>query len=288
MITSYQNRIYRGISLKYKESPFVVSAMRKNEIAYLENVFSEHYSEEKLDSYKEKMFSLPKSDIDFFFNVNHLSAWGWFLSIINIVVKAKKQKELLNSIQYPSVISAFENLVLSDLESLPERIFEMTVDIFSINDEDDDFLHRATSYTNVCYMVFGFEYFQHINYDLRTDGMNYNPFPTMVMDWTENVAIANEFSQNGVVVSIEYDKYIQLLYDEWYKFKVAAPIASTTPGFTPYFDYHNLFAKKNTNMQRQKGVVLFWPWEYTIGELEKNELGRKIGFQVIKLLKNDT
>ena len=42
--------------------------------------------------------------------------------------------------------------------------------------------------------------------------------------------------------------------------------------------------KKNINMQKQKGVVLFWPWAYTIEELEKNELGRKLGFNVIKIL----
>ena len=284
MILSNQRTIFRGVSLKYKEFPFVVSAMRKNEITYLETFFTEHYGEKLLDYYRAKIFSMPKSDITFFSEVDYLSAWGWFLSLINIAVKANNQKELLNNIRYTSVITAFENFVSENMEYFPESLYTMTANIFSTNDKYDKFTHQATSNTSVSEMVYGFEYFQHINYDLRTKDMNYNPFPTMVMDWTEDVAIANEFSQNGIVVSIDYDKYKQLIYDEWYEFLMAADIASAMPGFTPYFDYHFAFSKKNINMQKQKGIVMFWPWAYTIEELERNELGRKLGFNVIKML----
>ena len=62
----------------------------------------------------------------------------------------------------------------------------------------------------------------HLNYDIRGN-LNYNPFPTMVMDWTEDIKIANDFScADG-----------------------------------------------------ELGIVLFWPWNYTIDELATNEVGQK-------------
>ena len=181
-------------------------------------------------------------------------------------------------------MTVFEDFVSGSEEYLPESAYIKTVAVFSTDEKYDLITHKALSHTCVSQMVYGFEYFQHINYDLRTEDMNYNPFPTMVMDWTEDVAVANEFSQNGLVISMDYDKYKQLIFNEWHGFLMAADVASFMPGHTPYFDCHFYFSKKNINMQKQKGIVLFWPWAYTIAELEKNELGRKLDFKVIKIL----
>ena len=75
MHLSYQNTIFRGVSLKYKDFPFVVSAMRKNEITHLETSFAERFDDKLLDYYRTKIYSLPKSDIAFFSEVDHLAAW---------------------------------------------------------------------------------------------------------------------------------------------------------------------------------------------------------------------
>lgn len=189
--------------------------------------------------------------------------------------------------QYVSVITVFENLVVVEKYCLPQAIYKITDSIFGENKEIDYFTRQAISNTQVSNMVYGLEYFQHLNYDLRGD-LKYNPFPTMVMDWTEDPIIADSFSyangKSGIILSMDYSKYKQLLYDEWYPFMMDVDIASDMPGFTPYFDYHFRFSKNNINMQKQKGVVLFWPWNYTIDELITNEIGQKLGFHKVHIL----
>jgi len=287
-VWSYKKDIYRGVAQKYKDSPFTASAMRYNEIVHLEQYFSHMYSKSTLLDLKTKLNSLPA--IPFFQDASPLCPWSWFLSSIHIILEAKRNPSLLEPLQYLQIYgvsSVFESMVTVDSELLPELMFRTTRETFSKTEEYDVLIQDALSYTTVSAMVYGYEYFQHINYDLRGD-LNYNPFPTMVMDWTEDIIIANRFSYSGeeagLVLSLDYDKYKQLLYDEWYPLIVHAGIASTTPGFTPYFDYHSIFAAKNTNIQEQKGVVLFWPWDYTIAELLENELGRKIGFKQVPVL----
>lgn len=281
---SYQKTIFRGIPLKYKDYPLTVSAMRRNEIMFLEYSFIETFGQELLEKYRSKIS--VSSPISFFSNVSAVCAWSWFLSLVHIIVKIQNDLSLLKPLQNPSVITVFENFIKIERNKLPEQVFQSTNTVFGENENYDYFMKRALSNTEVSSMVYGFEYFQHLNYDVRGD-LNYNPFPTMVMDWTEDIAIANRFSylngEAGIVLSVDYDKYKQLLYDEWYPFIMHAGVASGLSGFTPYFDHHFLFSKNNKNMQNPKGVVLFWPWDYTVSELKKNELGRKLGFEQIHI-----
>jgi hypothetical protein len=280
MQLSYNKIIYRGVPSKFKTAPMTTSAMRKNEINFLEESFVDNFGDKLFDYYKVKV--CVSSSIPFFKNVCDFSAWAWFLSLVHIVVEIQKRPFLIDALQYKSIITAFENLTKIEKYCLPQQIYDITRTIFEDNDEYDYFSKQASSNTNVSYMVYGLEYFQHLNFDLR-GSLNYNPFPTMVMDWTEDIEIAKSFScldgKPGIILSINYDKYKQLLYDEWYPYLMSADIASNMPGFTPYFDYHFKFSKKNSNMQKQKGIVLFWPWSYTIDELATNEIGERLEFK---------
>ena len=285
MKISYNKIIYRGVPLKFKDMPLTVSAMRENEINFLEESFLDNYGCNLYNYYKNKVN--VSSDIPFFSDVSNCSAWSWFLSLVHIIVEIQKKPSLLKPLQYVSVITVFENLVGVEKYCLPQAIYKITDSIFGENKEIDYFTRQVISNTQVSNMVYGLEYFQHLNYDLRGD-LKYNPFPTMVMDWTEDPIIADSFSyangKSGIILSMDYSKYKQLLYDEWYPFMMDVDIASDMPGFTPYFDYHFRFSKNNINMQKQKGVVLFWPWNYTIDELITNEIGQKLGFHKVHIL----
>lgn len=278
---SYEKLIFRGVPTKYAAAPLAASALREKEIDYLEKSFLEQFGEQCLFIYKNKVNAL--SFTSFFTNVNKHCAWAFFLSLVHLAIKINDYPDLIKPITYRNFHTAFENYVKTSMDELPELTYEYINNIFSNTGCDDD-TQMAISFTEVSYMIYGYEYFQHINFSLRGN-LEYNPFPTMVLDWTTDIAVANDFSylnnKPGIVISIEYDKYKQLLYDEWYPLIVHEDIASSVPGFTPYYDYHFLYARRNRNMQAQKGVVLFWPWEYTIAELQQNELGKKLGFSLL-------
>lgn len=282
----YNKKIYRGISSKYKNYPFNASAMREKDLAFLENLYIQVYGNKSFEKYKHLISNLKKSEIELFMNVDSSCPWAWFLSIINILIAIKNDVSLLENIHYNTRTSAFENLAKISLDSYPQAVFNITCDVFSQN-RSDLFSSQSLSYSIASYTVYGLEYFQHLNYDLRGN-LDYNPFPTLVMDWTDDIQIANSFASGNnnlekIIVAIDYDKYKKLLFDEWYSFGVDEFIAATIPGVTPYFDYHFIYSKKNINMQNQKGIILFWPWNYTITDLQHNSLGKSLGFEIINI-----
>lgn len=279
----YNKIIYRGISSKYKNCPLNSSAMREKEITYLEDKYIKLYGEKSFENYKYLTNNLDTKKIKLFKDIDNYCPWAWFLSIINILIEVKNDANILNNIKYSGVISAFESLTTLNVDLYPENVYRMAKDVFS-PDFDNEIVGKLISNSTASLTVYALEYFQHLNYDVRGD-LDYNPFPTMVMDWTESIQIASAFANKNnkekIIVSIDYEKYKELLYDEWYPIYFDEFIASTVQGFTPYFDYHFLYSKKNINIQTQKGIVLFWPWNYTIDDLENNSLGQKIGFKII-------
>jgi len=118
-----------------------------------------------------------------------------------------------------------------------------------------------------------------LNHTFRAD-LKYNPLPTMLMDWTEDYDTAKEFAlsngDEGLICAIDYNFYKDKTVHEFggdvgiHDFDFARQ--------NVFYDYHNMWTKFNVNMQKQKGIVLFWPWEYSISELSKNELGKQLGF----------
>lgn len=276
--------LYRGISKRFIEFPLTVSAMRKNEIIYLEKSYREAYGDDSYFKFKKNIESLPQSSIKFFSSVNTDCIWAFFLSMIHILLVSKKYPSIISDIQYPHMfISSFENAVDQDEQYLPTYAFKSVTDVFTPN---SDFVSCAKSYSTVSNMVYAYEYFQHINFNYRTENMNYNPFPTMVMDWTESFDIATQFAtsskDDGIILAVNYAKYKQMIFDDWFPLLMATDIAGCAPGLTPYFDCNFFVAAKNHNMQVQKGATLFWPWKYTVRDLLSNEVGQRISFAVVK------
>jgi len=98
------------------------------------------------------------------------------------------------------------------------------------------------------------------------DGDNLPDHFTFLLDWTEDKCIAQNFAQKegdeGTVVSIDskkYDRFVGANYKMSYNDKITKHFLIDTAA-------------------PQKSVVTFWPWTFTIAELEKNELGHALGF----------
>lgn len=275
---SFQKNIYRGVSKKYANYPFVSSGLRKAEIQYMEQNFINWYSSELLEKYRLRCKNQSKLGI--FKDVTNNGVWALFLVITNLAMIAKNNPILMQPITSSQAKFDFNFIPDMDKDKIPELYFSMVSDVFLENQFHS--IEGAMVIMSIHSFVYPMQLFQHLNYTFRA-GLPYNPFPTLVLDWTEDLEIAKEFSSTngskGIICSIDYDKYKDLFYNEVWPMKVHYMLDSFSQ--TVYYDYHNYFAQYNVNMQNQKGIVLFWPWEYTISELQNNELGRKLGFSII-------
>jgi hypothetical protein len=97
------------------------------------------------------------------------------------------------------------------------------------------------------------------------DGNDLPDHFTLLMDWTKCECKAAEFAkEGGTIVSIDSEKYDNLIGSDY---RVS------------HDDELIKFYSIGT-VEKQKAVVTFWPWTFTIGELENNELGRMLDFRV--------
>jgi hypothetical protein len=88
-------------------------------------------------------------------------------------------------------------------------------------------------------------------------------FPTMCMDFSDDLDVMRAFQflhDDSVVYSIDRDAVPQFMYDS-YERELDYKIDIATIG-------------KNTNklMKLQKGYCVYWPWKYTIAELQENKM----------------
>jgi hypothetical protein len=87
---------------------------------------------------------------------------------------------------------------------------------------------------------------------------------TLLLDWTKDKNIAKKFAgDDGTIVSIDAEKYDSLL-GNGYKMSYNAEILK-------YFLIDTA--------ELQKSVVTFWPWTFTINQLEHNNLGKVLNFK---------
>ena len=275
---SNQRRIYRGLSKKYASYSFVASGLRKAEIQYMEQNFINWYGQELFDEYKSK--SKNQSKFKVFKDVTDNGVWALFLAMVNLAMTLKGNPILMLPLTFEEVIFESRFIPELDKDEIPERYFDRLSDIFMDMECKFSGLDGAMADFSISSFVHPMQLCQHLNFTFRA-GLPYNPLPTLVLDWTEDVNIALEFSNSssgdsGMICSIDYDKYKNLFYDEVWPMQTHYLVDSPMGG--AYYDYHNFFAKYNVNMQAQKGIVLFWPWEYTIDELQKNDLGQKLDF----------
>jgi hypothetical protein len=95
------------------------------------------------------------------------------------------------------------------------------------------------------------------------DGNDLPDHFTFLLDWTEDKSIAQKFAHGGSVFSIDSEKYDEFV------------------GINYKMSYKDETVKQSVvySIEAQKSIVTFWPWTFTIDELENNELGRKLDFR---------
>jgi hypothetical protein len=97
------------------------------------------------------------------------------------------------------------------------------------------------------------------------DGNNLPDHFTFLLDWTESRTVAEKFAgSGGTIVSMDSEKYDKIV-GENYKMSYKDEIIQ-------YFLIDTA--------DRQKSVVTFWPWAFTINDLLSNELGRLLDFKL--------
>jgi hypothetical protein len=132
---------------------------------------------------------------------------------------------------------------------------------------NDNFLRISMAHQHYYNKSVGYNTFQK-GYRTRDgniiDGNDLPDHFTLLLDWTEDKNKAKEFAENdGTIVSIDSKKYDSLL-GNGYKMSHNDPIIK-----------HHLI---NT-IEQQKSVVTFWPWTFTINQLEHNDFGKALGFK---------
>ncbi|MCL2400767.1 MAG: hypothetical protein FWC91_13605 [Defluviitaleaceae bacterium] len=135
-----------------------------------------------------------------------------------------------------------------------------------------------------------FQHFNHVLAKVDKNMPNKTHFPTLALDWTWDYCMAKNFAgEEGEVMSISYEAY-----KEWNPFKDFTTIESNKEaepllfGFCTYSKDREpsddnksyYYAWNNNLMIEQKGAVIFWPWNYTVEEMETNCLGKTFDFRL--------
>jgi hypothetical protein len=96
------------------------------------------------------------------------------------------------------------------------------------------------------------------------DGNDLPDHFTFLLDWTKSRDVAKKFAgSDGTIVSIDSEKYDAIIganYKMSYDDKILGYFLIDTA-------------------DRQKSIVTFWPWTFTISELENNEFGHALDFR---------
>ena len=310
--------IYRGIGARHRDSFFVPSALRHAELEYMQRYVEEHLSETARLLFAKRFrecrnaYTVPQ-----YADVSDHAVAAYFLNIIHLSLSLRSN-ESIKLMQPEKEITGIENFrTLSELEDsiLVENAFQH-IDGFFITPQSN-FFRKTGEFVNIEPIKNGlqlsqridyYSLFQHLNYTLKH--YPYYFFPTMVLDWTDDLDVAKRFAYSatgkGVICSLDYDCYANFFNTifEHLGFPMGTQIVSgkTANGekFIGLSDqiastqiqemekvvwatshYNKLYsAYNNQSMRDQKGYTLFWLWEYTIDELLKNEIGKKLVFKV--------
>jgi hypothetical protein len=117
-------------------------------------------------------------------------------------------------------------------------------------------------------------YFQHLNHrkGTRPDvdlscGRKVDYYPTMCLDFSDSIETLKEWdfiTKDSVVYSIDLDEVPSSLYYSYlqkYDYKL-----HTESGDIPINE------NRNALMKNQHGYCIYWPWKYTVEELQKNKM----------------
>jgi hypothetical protein len=137
--------------------------------------------------------------------------------------------------------------------------------------KSDDFVRKYMDHQHYCKKSCGYDTFPKgykSKNGIIVDGKELPDHFTLLLDWTKDEHIAKEFAGvDGTILSIDLEKYINLVGDNYqmsYNDEIIENMLIDTA-------------------EPQKSIVTFWPWTFTINELENNELGKALNFSRKKL-----
>jgi hypothetical protein len=162
-----------------------------------------------------------------------------------------------------------QSLLQGDIETRREKVKKLA----------GDFSSRSPCYDR---NISG--YFQHLNHvfkDISTQLYGVpSLFPSMWLDWTENLEIAKRFAgDGGVVLSLDIDRLAPRIWTFIDKYT-----GEIEPGNPMYYGYTNRDARNNVLMREQKGYLVFWPfYSITIEQLKDDSHGDKELRHILKI-----
>jgi hypothetical protein len=162
------------------------------------------------------------------------------------------------------------NLNACGTGTIEEYAKKMTLSYFENDPPDngfDNFIRKCMVHQHYCRESWDYEHAQKMYKcgDKIIDGNDLPDHFTFLLDWTESRCVAEKFAgDDGTIVSINLENYIEHV------------------GKNYKMSYDDEIVERHffiDTAQQQKGVVTFWPWTFTIDELEKNEFGRALDFR---------
>jgi hypothetical protein len=288
-----QHLLFRGQSKEVYDEPFTSSALRKNNIEFMEmelKQFGIEINEYKIRCKNGKILTQYN-------NSDENAFYAYWLSITNCAIAVNTNRICHNFCKSPF----FHNNIYKNgsgvfgvaTSEIGDICFNYAKDFFD-SDKQNETLH-------IQWILHDYAFFQHINHvfsKLDGSGKYRSMFPTLAMDWTWEIDQAKKFAgSKGNVVSINFDAYkkwnplrnftVQKIIDE----PERKGVLSKTPifGFESYRDTETWNDNKtdwdswdNNLMIEQKGAVIFWPWTFTIEQMRNNELGKALDFKKLK------
>jgi hypothetical protein len=134
--------------------------------------------------------------------------------------------------------------------------------------KNDNFLRKSMNHQHYCKDSCDYETWKKAYKGKDGSIIDGNDLPdhfTLLLDWTECECVAEKFAgEGGTVISIDSEKYDNLIGAD-YRMSYDDEVIK----------YYSI-----DTAEKQKGVVTFWPWTFTIDELENNELGKALDFRI--------
>jgi hypothetical protein len=280
-------RLYRGQPNNFRNEYFTPSALRLSCIKYME----EELSKCQINVQKYKQKCIPNRILQQYCNSDYQppqdAFYAYWLSLVNCSININRNIICYNFCKSPFFTKNINKDKIG-VYGLPnahiaDECYSYAKDFFD-SDKQNETYHLQL-------ILHDYAFFQHLNHVFaKTNKNKPSFFPTLVLDWTWDKNIAERFAgETGNILSISWEAY-----KAWTPFKNHKVIhidtnEQRTPvfGFESYLNNHpwneyDWYSIDNNLMIEQKGVVLFWPWNYTIDQLLTNTLGRNFAFSLEK------
>jgi hypothetical protein len=288
--------LFRGQKSIHDNKTFVPALFRDGIIQKLEKTIKADTNLSDLEPYKQVLseYYVTKPPCDCLHNTladkDHL--YYFFLSLVNISLKIQKNPILKSYL--PNFFDQF--IILND------HVFTLL---------PPDIVQKQISCCLSMDSIFNGEYlkdysiFQHLNFIFS------NEFPTLLLDWTSDIDIAEYFSKDvsgktGTIVSIEYPNDLfmnfchssgttnDLMYQtdfnnafgyacDNYDCGCETKTVDMSNGRRLNFLMNNSYLRFNHSLiTLQKATCLYWPYRYTLEQL-KTEKKDALGFKKLSL-----